>query len=380
MDDETTTEAPPAPSTSDDFAEALGNKIAELDGGGGEPVERGDTPVDGEELATEQLPEPSQRPTEPPPARQEPADALEQLRQSEAPAEPETPDTPLDDATMEQRIESVLAKQGIDPQKASATERSLAQSIVHSQWTIGNQGNQLGEERRAREELERRMSLLEDQAFTEEDDLNYELDDDEWNDLMGEKQDYARAAIAAASVGEWDKAEEALAELDQINPTESRRISSAITEAKILARVQPTLDRDQAAEQSSQRQEIFGQAWKNVAGVAPDIGQHADGITEIIQSRPHLMLAMQANPSVEAAQDVLITAYQAAKHMAAGRTTEAAEVVQRQEAENVEADKRAATVASGGQNAPSSAPSDWGDRFKEGLKEQFEAENPGRAW
>lgn len=379
MDDATQTESPPQePMTSEGFAEKLGSKIAELDSGGGEPVERGDTPVTGEELAEEPTPTPPAPP--PPPQPQEPVDALEQLRRSEQPQQQDEPQVPLDDDTMEQRISAVLTKQGIDPEKASPTERSLAQSIVHSQWLIGNQGNQLGEERRAREELERRMSLLEDQAFSDDDDEGYALDDDEWNDLMGEKQDYARAAIAAASVGDWDRAEEALAELDQINPTESRRISSAITEAKILARVQPTLDRDQAQAQSSQRQEIFSQAWKNVAGVAPDIGQHADGITQIIQSRPHLLLAMQANPSVEAAQDVLITAYQAAKHMAAGRTTEAAEIVQRQEAENVEAEKQKATVASGGGNAPSSKPSDWGDRFKEGLKEQFEAENPGRAW
>lgn len=241
------------------------------------------------------------------------------------------------------------------------SQEDLLKAYEEAQKKLGEQGNELGELRKLREEFNEFASSFEDE--------DEEMSPHELAAYSDQIQDNpAQVAVWALQNGHdllYDSAVRQLYDIGDFftaNRLEQARMMAA-TQAMMKQSIEPL----QAPVQRMTQNQEFNEAWKSVSARVPDLAKFADAIMDASQNAPEVVGALRQG-DMASKERVIENLYYLAKGMQAETFTEAAKEVARQTAEDNERAKVDATVASA-----SSSPTrgdtgkSWKDELKEGI-------------
>lgn len=242
------------------------------------------------------------------------------------------------------------------------SQDDLLKAYEEAQRKLGEQGSELGELRRLREEFEEFASSFEEDEPAQMSPHEVAA----YSDQIQENP--SQVAVWALQNGHdllYDSAIRQLYDIGDIftaNRLEQARMMAAM-QAQVRQTIEPL---EQPVQRMTQNQE-FNQAWRAVAEKMPDLNKFADAIQEAATTAPEVVGALRQG-DMASKERVIENLYWLAKGRQAETFQEAAKEVARQTAEDNQRAKAEATVASA-----SSSPTrgDTGKTWKDDLKESI---------
>lgn len=242
------------------------------------------------------------------------------------------------------------------------SQDDLLKAYEEAQRKLGEQGSELGELRRLREEFEEFASSFEEDEPAQMSPHEVAA----YSDQIQENPSHV--AVWALQNGHdllYDSAIRQLYDIGDIftaNRLEQARMMAAM-QAQVRQTIEPL---EQPVQRMTQNQE-FNQAWRAVAEKMPDLNKFADAIQEAATTAPEVVGALRQG-DMASKERVIENLYWLAKGRQAETFQEAAKEVARQTAEDNQRAKAEATVASA-----SSSPTrgDTGKTWKDDLKESI---------
>lgn len=268
--------------------------------------------------------------------------------------EEETPEEPAAEEEEEEETSLIGGK--------FKTQEDLLRAYEEAQRKIGEQGGELGELRRLREEFEQFAA-----SFDEEE--NEQMSPQEVSAYSDQiEENAAQVAVWALQNGQdllYDQAIRHLYETGDLFT--ANRLEQARMMAAMQAEMRNTIEPISAPVQRMTQNQEFNEAWKTVSTKLPELNKFADAIMEAAQSAPEVVGALREG-NMAAKERVIENLYWLAKGRQAETFQEAAKEVAKEAAEENHRAKAEATVASA-----SSSPTrgdtgkTWKDELKEGI-------------